>query len=103
MKFIKSEVNEIKSSEIDPKNIMWAISAALKYLPFKAMCLNQALVAQKMLKKRNTSGLLFLGVGMDDKDEKGMIAHAWVKCNENIITGNNSLEKYKVISTFTWN
>jgi hypothetical protein len=85
------------------KDISWAVKSAAKYVPFKALCLVQALTAQRMLKKRKIKGFLFLGLKKDKGSAKGLAAHAWVKCNNFIITGGDQpLDKYAVISVYSW-
>ena len=84
------------------ENIVWSVTAASKYIPLSGLCLIQALAAHKMLKKRSISGLLYLGVGKDQKDQNKLVAHAWVKYNNKTITGGANLDKYAVVSLYTW-
>lgn len=99
----KVETEQVNSERsLDIANIKSAIFRSGKYSFFKPLCLNQALVAQRMLQKRKISGLLFLGVGKDDQKDKKLIAHAWLKCNNKIITGDYQLEKYAVVAKYTW-
>lgn len=90
-----TEINQLK-------DISWAVTTAAKYSPLKSMCLEQALAAQQMMKKRNISGLLRLGVGRDEKDKNKLIAHAWIEAGNKIVTGFADFTKYSVVSKYTW-
>lgn len=105
------KINNLKKSEtdlipceryLDIANVKSAVFRSVKYSFFKPLCLNQALVAQRMLQKRKISGLLFLGVGKEEKESKKLIAHAWLKCDRKIIVGDHQLEKYAVVAKYTW-
>lgn len=94
--------SKIQNNNIIDENLVNDISKAInisnKYVP-NATCLTQSFTAQKMMKKRNISGLFFLGVG---KDKDKLIAHSWVSCNDTIVTGNYELEKYTIVASYTW-
>ena len=78
------------------------IRKAAIYSPWKSECLVQSLAAQRLLKRRNLPGTIFLGVMKDtDKNEK-MRAHAWTKCGDIFITGRHGHEKFTVVSVFSW-
>ncbi len=105
------KINKLKKSESDwisceqhleIANVKSAVFRSKKYSFFQPLCLNQALVAQRMLQKRKISGLLFLGVGKEEKESKKLIAHAWLKCDRKIIVGDQELEKYAVVAKYTW-
>ncbi len=70
-----------------------------RLLPCECKCLVQAITAKKMLDLRHIKSTLYLGV----KKEEGNLfcAHAWVRAGNNIITGDNKLEEYTVVSMFS--
>ncbi|MBI2569602.1 MAG: lasso peptide biosynthesis B2 protein [Candidatus Schekmanbacteria bacterium] len=62
-----------------------AVRRAVANLPFRLVCLPQAMAATFMLARRNVPSTLYLGV---DKDPAGrLIAHAWVVVGEHVVTG----------------
>lgn len=68
------------------------------YTPWESKCLVQAIVGKIMLRQRGIKNTLYLGLGRDGK--KNLIAHAWVRCGEMIITGGRSLELYAIVGKF---
>ena len=79
-----------------------AINQAMGNTPWKSACLAQALTAQRMLKKRDISGVFYLGVKKDKNAEEKMAAHAWLQCGESIITGEKGHEAFTILSVFGW-
>ena len=78
-----------------------AIMRASVYTPWKSACLAQSLTAQKMLQKRGISGVFYVGVMKNDKENE-VNAHAWAQCGDCIITGNSGHESFTVLSVFRW-
>lgn len=71
----------------------YVVNLVSRHTPWKSKCLVRALTAQIMLKRRKSSSTVYLGVTKDGN--KGLIAHAWLRCGENIITGED--ERYRFI------
>jgi hypothetical protein len=57
-----------------------------------------------MLQKRGIAGVFYLGATKSgSRDETpGFLAHAWLKCNGEFITGEAGHRDYTVISSFSW-
>lgn len=65
---------------------------------WNATCLVQASSGMIMLKRRNISGRLYLGV---NKENNGaMKPHAWLETGGEVILGGGELEKYVIVSVF---
>jgi len=56
--------------------IGWAVRAAARRLPFRALCLPQALAARIMLARRGIASVLHFGVATGDA--RPIAAHAWI-------------------------
>jgi hypothetical protein len=67
------------------KQISWAVTATASVMPFKAMCLQQAVAARSMLARRGLAGVLHYGAGRDKKGK--LIAHAWLDVGNIKVTG----------------
>ena len=74
------------------------IEVAARNLPWECKCLAQALAARAMLHRRGIPSTLYLGVGKDEQAQ--LIAHAWLRCGDEILTGNEGVEQYAVVATF---
>jgi|SRR5215472_8021043 len=65
--------------------VSWAVEAMGQKRWIRADSLSRALAAQTMLRRRGIASRLCLGVVCDGEE---LIAHAWVECGREIITGN---------------
>ncbi|MBA4853991.1 lasso peptide biosynthesis B2 protein [Emticicia sp. BO119] len=81
------------------KHISRAITRACRYSFWRTACFEQALCAKLMLKLRNKKSTIYFGV-RKEAPEKELLAHAWLICNEEIITGGKHTELYTVLSSF---
>lgn len=83
-------------------NIIFSVARAIvrsrKVLPWKSLCLTEAIVAKILLRRRGVASTLFLGV---NKENNSMTAHAWLCCGEIFVVGKKGVEKFKVVSTFS--
>ena len=86
------------------RSIGWAVRTAASFTPWKSTCLVQVLAAQSMLRKQGIAGVFYLGATNDgsEQDSSGFLAHAWLKCNGEFITGEAGHEQYTVISSLSW-
>jgi hypothetical protein len=75
----------------------WAIAAAARRLPWRCMCLEQALAARLMLRRRGLPSTLYLGAS---RGAEAMQAHAWLRSGELILTGAAERERFVVVSSF---
>lgn len=82
------------------KTIRWAIWRVSQIMPWRSVCLDQALAAQRMLSRRKIPGILYLGVAK--KDNEVLKAHAWVCSGEYFVTGQAGHEEFAVVSRFKW-
>lgn len=65
--------------------IGWAVRAAASAVPFKAMCLQQAVAARSMLARRGIASVIHYGAGRDG--DGALIAHAWLDAAGEEVTG----------------
>jgi len=77
-----------------------AIRRASGRTPWESACLVQALAAKMMLKCRRFPSTLYLGMAKDENKHTGLKAHAWVRCGDTIVSGNEGINQYTVVSTF---
>jgi hypothetical protein len=78
-----------------------AIRSAANYTPWESVCLHQAVAAQWMLRRRHIAATVYLGVAKDDKKPEKLIAHAWLRCGDVILTGAAGHRQFTVVSTFS--
>ena len=83
----------------NPKNIGRAVIRAANHVPWKALCLHQAIIAKIMLNKRNIPSTLYFGCMRDES--RDFKAHAWLKSNDIFITGKAGHQLYTVVSSIS--
>lgn len=76
--------------------ICWAIETAARHLPWKPVCLPQAVAAQWMLRRRAIPSTLYLGAD----PAHDYHAHAWVRAGTTIVTGGPLEDRFTVVSSF---
>ena len=79
------------------KKIRWIVTTISNHTPWESLCLVQALTVQNMLKRRNISTTIYLGVNKIDIEMK---AHAWFRCGKMYITGGNG-SGYATVAKFS--
>jgi hypothetical protein len=84
--------------------IGWAVRKAAQFTPWQSTCLVQVLAAQRMLQQRGIAGAFYLGAvtGSDEDQKQVLSAHAWLKCDNEFITGEPGHERFTVVTTFSW-
>lgn len=79
------------------RRVRLAVARAARLLPWKPVCLPQAVTAQWMLRRRSVPSTLYLGTD----PARGLDAHAWVRVGGVIVTGGDDPRHYTVVSTFS--
>lgn len=67
------------------EQIGWAVTRAADHIPFKAVCLPQAMAAHAMLRRRGIASAMHFGARRSD--EKPIDAHAWLDAAGVEVTG----------------
>jgi hypothetical protein len=83
------------------ERVSWAVATASRNLPWDCLCLAQAMAGKAMLKRRGIPSTLYLGLAKDGAAQSQ--GHAWLKCGEKILTGQQGVEVFTVIATFAEN
>lgn len=98
------KVKEESPEEVDKNiykeavDVSEIVSIVSRHTPWESKCLVQALTAQKLLKEKEISTTLYLGVKKDRNNN--MLAHAWLRCGEYYVTGGANREGYAVVAKF---
>lgn len=80
------------------EDISWAVTRAARYVPFKAVCLPQAMAARIMLKRRGVASVLHFGAGKGQ--DKPLDAHAWLDAAGVEVTGYPIAKNFAEIGCF---
>jgi hypothetical protein len=67
------------------QEVSWAVTRAARYMPFKALCLAQAMAAHRMLRRRHVASVMHIGAAKGQT--KPIDAHAWLDAAGVEVTG----------------
>ena len=94
---VESAVGDVPERSADLRRVAWAVRAASLRLPWRCLCLEQAIAAKMMLRRLGLENTLYLGAARTDD---GMEAHAWLRSGSFILTGAEGRERFAVVATF---
>jgi len=80
------------------EDIGWAVTRSARYVPFKAVCLPQAMAARIMLRRRGVRSVLHFGAAKGR--EKPLDAHAWLDAVGVEVTGYPVAANFAEIACF---
>jgi hypothetical protein len=76
----------------------WAVTRAARYVPFRAVCLPQAMAGRVMLQRRGVKSVMHFGAAKGA--EKPIDAHAWLDAAGVEVTGYPVAENFAEIACF---
>jgi hypothetical protein len=79
--------------------VVWAIEAASRYLPWRTMCIEQGLAAQRMLRTGGIAAVLHYGV-RQHPDIATIEAHVWVCVSGRIVLGAEQAGKFAQVAVY---
>ena len=93
---------ERKSSDAERSKMVWRVRWAVQVcaarVPWRAVCFQQGLAAQWMLRRRGIASRMYYGAKPDA--EKGLAAHVWVRDGELDVIGCDIAKDFAVLTTF---
>lgn len=79
-------------------DVRWAVETAARNVPWRAMCIQQGLALQWMLRRRGVDARLHYGIGRDEIGE--LQAHVWVAAGDSVVIGGDEAPRFKCVATF---
>ena len=83
----------------DPTRIedaVWAVRAAAARVPFRAVCLQQSVALQRMLRRRGCDARLHYGLASGARLE----AHAWVTLGATALIGGEEAARFREVAAW---
>jgi hypothetical protein len=75
-----------------------AVRSVARQLPFRALCFEQGLALQRMLRKRGVDAHLNYGIGKNGLDQ--IEAHVWVTAGDRVVIGEQNLDGFRSVAVF---
>jgi hypothetical protein len=82
----------------DVERLSRAVAVAAKRVPWRAVCFQQGLALQWMLRRRGIDARLHYGVGYAPSSD--LQAHVWVSVGDEIVLGRDEALAYKSVATY---
>ena len=79
------------------RQVRWAIVTAARRVPWRALCIQQGLAAQFMLRRRGIPSVLYYGAALREGDLK---AHVWVRDGTIDVIGGEAASRYALLARF---
>jgi hypothetical protein len=99
-RYSRSMGKDAESPEAAAPEVVHRVSRALesvsRHVPWRSKCLEQALAAKAMLRRRGISNTLYVAVAR----EVALEAHAWVRSGDVCVTGQAEFDRYTVVARF---
>jgi hypothetical protein len=102
LRLVESEPDDAGALTAGAEDVGWAVRAAARRTPWTSACLAQALTCAWMLKRRGLSGILYLGVRRGEVEDASLLAHAWLRLGNRILTGAGGQSGYTIVARFHW-
>ena len=80
------------------RRIRWAVTACASYVPWRALCFEQGLAAQLLLRRCGIPAVLHVGAALDD--QTGFAAHAWVRDGDTDVVGCEIADQFSLLTSF---
>lgn len=87
-------------AEVIAREVGWAVRRMAGYVPFRSVCLQQALAGKAMLRRRDIAAALHLGVVTGATSGTKMKAHAWLDAAGVKVTGWPFDDDYAEVACF---
>lgn len=78
--------------------VAWAVRAAARRARFRAVCIEQGIAAQAMLRRRGIAATLHYGIA---SESAGLSAHVWVRCDDRDVVGCEEAPRFRLLASFT--
>ena len=93
----QTETSFINDFECKILETQMAVNRGAKYIFFQSKCYDQALASTFMLRRRGISSTIYFGLC---KENGQLLAHAWVRAGQIIVSGKRGYENFTPIAWF---
>jgi hypothetical protein len=93
-----SRAHDTPATPAQAQAIAQAVAACGRRVPWRAVCFQQGLAAQLMLRRRGLAAALHYGA--TSKDAGQLIAHVWVRSGDIDVIGCDETERYGLLAVF---
>ena len=88
-----------RNRDVTVEKVVWAVRAAARRVPFRAMCIEQGLAAQRMMRRSGIDARLHYGA-RQGASEADLSAHVWVSVGGEIVLGGEEAAQFAEVAAF---
>lgn len=88
-----------RRQEVSVVDIVWAVEAAARRLPWRVVCLHKGLAAQRLLRSAGIDALLNYGI-RNEKPADKLEAHVWVTVRGQAVIGGDEATGFARVATY---
>ena len=88
-----------RRSDVSSDDIVWAVEATARWVPWRTVCLQKGLAAQRMLRANGIDARLHYGVRHASAD-RDLEAHVWVTVGERPVIGGEEAVGFAAVASF---
>lgn len=86
------------TSDVSAEDVRWAVEAAARKSRWRAVCFQQGLAVQWMLRRRGIDAMLHYGIALDSEGE--LESHVWVAAGDTVIIGGAEASRFKCVAKY---
>jgi hypothetical protein len=94
-----TRLGEAGDRAVTVETLVWAVEAAARRLPWRTVCIEQGLAAQRMLRRRGIDARLHYGARTDHSASR-LEAHVWVTVDGVPVIGGAEAARFAAIATY---
>lgn len=79
-------------------DVRWAVEAAARRSRWRAVCFQQGLAVQWMLRRRGIDAMLHYGIARDSEGE--LESHVWVAAGDTVVIGGAEAPRFKCVAKY---
>ena len=88
-----------RRSAATPEDVVWAVEAASRRVPWRTVCLQKGLAAQQMLRSAGFDAILHYGA-RHEPERRDLEAHVWVTIDNYAVIGGEEAGSFTRVATF---
>ncbi|HCT30459.1 MAG TPA: lasso peptide biosynthesis B2 protein [Bacteroidales bacterium] len=99
VKGVESSTNLTEEKRVQVQILERIMRRVIRFSPWRISCFARAIIAKRVLKKRNIPSTIYFGISKDGN--RKLTAHAWLRSGDIIVTGKEELIRFAPVLFFT--
>ncbi len=87
-----------RSSRFDTEDLVWAVEAIARRVPWRTVCFQKGLALHLMLRRHGIPSVLHYGVGKGNDGE--LAAHVWIGVGDQTVLGGEVIDRFRRLASY---